>query len=365
MRIALVVTDLQPGGTPLRISRLARRLKAANIDVHVGCLARPGLLSDELRRDGIPTFSADAASSYDFAAIRRLRERIGSIDPDLIHATLTHANVACRWIGRKLKIPVITSTATIEVERPWHVRMESWTQRWDAGHIVNSRAVADHVHQKFGVPRERIFIVPPSIEPWPRKLDCGESRRQLGLCVDTKVILWAGRFDPVKRVDLLIEILPEFPPDSMLMLAGDGAQRTRIEQLVAVRGLRSRVVFLGWQSDLSVALSAADIFAFPSRTEGMPNAVLMAMAAGVPVVASDIAPHRELAGERGRLMLAPDSHLAWVRVISELLGDDSRRAQLALLAKTWAHENLDPERTTAATIKIYERVVASNRRFPI
>lgn len=369
MRIALVVTDLQAGGTPLRIARLARRLSAANNDVHVGCLARAGPLSDELGRDGIPTFSADAANSRDFAAIGRLRERIRKIGPDLIHATLTHANVACRWIGRSLKIPVVTSTATIEVERPWHVRMERWTRNWDAGHIVNSRAVADHVHQKFGVPRERIFIVPPSIEPWPRKIDRLEARRILGLPAEARIIIWAGRFDPVKQVDRLVACIAEMPRDTHLCLAGETSNDNpyfRDIQYAANReDLRSRVHFLGWQADLSVGLSAADVFAFPSTTEGMPNAVLTAMAAGLPIVASDIPPHRELAGQAGRLLLVNDTKIdrlqRWRGVLEELLADSEKRATLGQAAMAWARDNLNPEHTVAATLQIYERVIGRKR----
>ncbi len=358
MRVALVVTDLQPGGTPLRLVRLARRLKAAGIEVHVGCLAQAGPLSEELDREGIPAFSADAVHARDFAALFRLRERIRAIKPDLIHATLTHANVACRWIGRKLKIPTLTSTATIEVERPWHIRLERWTRNWDAGHFVNSRAVADHVHQKFGVPRQRIFIVPPSIEPWPEKIEREQSRRQLDLPVDGQVILWAGRFDPVKRVELLVNCMPQLPDDALLALAGDGGLRAEIERHAHARGLQSRVRFLGWQSDLSAAMSAADVFAFPSRTEGMPNAVLTAMAAGVPVVASDIPPHRELADEEGRLLLVRDSVEEWGGALGELLEDSARRREIAERALSWAKANLDPARTAAATIEVYDRVLA-------
>lgn len=358
MRVALVVTDLQPGGTPIRLARLARRLRDAGIEVHVGCLAPPGPLSEVLKGAGIPTFSADATTSRDFAAVWRLSKCIRKIDPDLIHATLTHANVASRWIGRKLRIPVVTSTATIEIERPWHARLERWTSGWDAGHIVNSASIADHVHQKFGVPRERIFLVPPSIEPFPLKLDRLESRRQLALPLQARIVLWAGRFDPVKRVNFLIESVSGLPQDSVLALAGDGALRAQLEELVSARGLQSRVKFLGWQGDLSAAMSAADVFAFPSRTEGMPNAVLLAMAAGLPVIASDIAPHRELSGAEERLMLVTDSPPAWTGAIANLLGNPENREQMSQKTRDWAHVNLDPARTAAAMIEIYKRVMS-------
>jgi glycosyltransferase involved in cell wall biosynthesis len=359
VRVALLVTDLERGGTPLRLARLARGLNRAGVEVSVGCLGPAGPVSGDLESEGIPTFACEARGVRDVLALRRLVQHLRRIKPDLIHATLTHANVAARLVGRWLGIPVLTSTATIEVERPWHLKLERLTARLDRGHIVNSQALADHVASTFCVPRECIHIVPPSIDAVPKRLTRHEARTQLDLPTDAFVMAWVGRFDPVKRLDVAVccaELLTEFP--CRLLLAGDGPARHQVEQLVQRSHARERIHLLGWQNDLAPVLSAADAFVFPSRTEGMPNAVLQALAFGLPVVGSDIAALREVSGDGERILLIKghdaDKYAAALR---KLHHDEGLRQALGRRAADWARRHLDPEKTVRATVAVYEHVL--------
>ena len=160
-RVLLLVTDLERGGTPLRLARLASGLRERGLEVHVGCLARPGPVSRDLDAAGIPNFACNACRVRDVGALWRLVGHVRRIRPDVIHSTLTHANVAARIVGLLCGVPVVTSTATIEVERKWH----AWAERLSAGfgHIVNSEAVADHVRRVFAIRAGR-FVIPPSID---------------------------------------------------------------------------------------------------------------------------------------------------------------------------------------------------------
>ena len=359
MRIALLVTDLERGGTPLRLAHLARGLRQAGVEVSVGCLGPPGPVSDELESADIPTFACDAHSARDLFALRRLAKHLRRIEPDLIHATLTHANLAARLVGEWLGLPVVTSTATIEVERRWHLLLERCTASADRGHIVNSQALAAHVAAAFRVPADRIHVVPPSVTALPERLASDEARAKLGLPDDTFIVLWAGRFDPVKRLDIAIrcaELLADIA--CHLVLAGDGPARSQVEGLVRQSPAARRIHLPGWQSDLGAVLSAADAFLFPSQTEGMPNAVLQAMALGLPVVGSDIPALRELAGndERALLIRGHDAN-RYAATLRRLHEDAGLRQALGRRASDWTRTHLDPEKTVQATIVAYEHVL--------
>ncbi len=359
MRVVLLVTDLERGGTPLRLARLARGLGQSGVEVHVGCLARAGPVGAELESEAISTFACNARSARDLFALHRLARHLRRIQPNLIHATLTHANVAARLVGDWLRIPVVTSTATIEVERRWHLTAERCTAGMDRGHIVNSRALADHVATSFEVPRERIYVVPPSIDRVPARIDRNRARQQFGLPPDAFVVLWAGRFDPVKRLDIAIrcaELLAR--QGCRLLLAGDGPTRGQIEMLVRGSPASPSIHLLGWQSDLGPALSAADAFLFPSLTEGMPTAVLQAMAFGLPVVGSRIPALRELAGDEERILLvAEDNEHEFAAALLRLYEDPELPRELGRRAADWARPRFDLRRTVQATRAVYEFVL--------
>ncbi|MBN2445959.1 MAG: glycosyltransferase [Phycisphaerae bacterium] len=359
MRVMLLVTDLERGGTPMRLARLARGLTRASVDVHVGCLAPRGPIGDELERDGIRTFACDARNSHDLGVFRRLSRHVRELAPDLIHATLTHANVAARLVGRRLGIPVLTSTATIEVERRWHLWLEWLTARRDAGHIVNTPALARHVMQAFGLPVERVHIVPPAIEPPAPALERADARRRLGLPENVPVIAWVGRLEPVKRTDWLVRCAEELiERDAVFALAGDGPLREMLERQIARSPARERVHLLGWQQNLAPLLSSADLFCLPSLTEGLPNAVLEAVAFGVPVLATNLPTLRDISGNgmRMRLVDADNAH-TFASAIAQLLDSPDERASLASNARNWATDNLSTERAVQTLLTIYRLVL--------
>lgn len=356
----LLVTDFERGGTPLRIARLARGLAAAGIDVHAGCLAPPGPVSDDLAATGIPVFACHARSARNVAALWRLADHVRRIRPDLLHATLVHANVAARLVGLVEQVPVIGATATIEVERRWHGWAERLTGGLERAHLVGSPAVAEHVVRAFRRPRRCVHVVPPSLDPWPQSVDRHTARATLGLPDDAFVVAWTGRFDPVKRLDLVVmcaERLADIP--AWFLLAGDGPQRPPVERLLSHSPARPPVQLLGWRDDVPTILGAADAFLFPSLTEGMPNAVLEAMACGLAIVGRDIPALRELAGDEGRLQLVSgDDPADYAAALRRLHENETLRRTLGGRAATWACENLSFQATIDAVRRVYEHVLA-------
>lgn len=125
-------------------------------------------------------------------------------------------------------------------------------------------------------------------------------------------------------------------PDARFLLAGDGPLRAECEALARELGVTSRVRFLGWQENMAEVLAAGDAFFFPSRWEGMPLAVIEAMAAGLPCVTSNITPCREALPESmWRLRVPVANPLRAAPVLAELANDHEWRARLG--AEALAH----------------------------
>lgn len=367
MRIVLLITDLERGGAPLRVARLARGLRALGMQVAVGCLAGAGPVVAELERDGIRTFACGARSARDVGALLRLRRWLLRLRPDLLHSFLTHANVAARVVGAWVGTPVISSTATVEVERGWHAWIERRTRSLDRGHTVNSRVLAQHVVHTFGRDPRRVFITPPAIglsalrelrEPSRRAALRQAQRAELQIGEHEFMVLWAGRMDPVKRLEIVIraaEILNDIP--ARFVLAGDGPDRARVERLLRTSSAAGRTALPGWQSHLAPLLAAADAFMLPSLTEGTSNALLEAMAAGLAVVAHDIPSIREFATpERARLVAGAEP-AAYAAALRGLWAEPQAREGLGRAAAAWAWSTLTEDAAAQATRSIYERVL--------
>jgi len=154
-----------------------------------------------------------------------------------------------------------------------------------------------------GIPSEKVRDIPNAVD----MSLYGERVPSL----DGKLrVIYTGRLTPVKGVDVLLKAWRLLPDRGglALTLVGEGEQRQDLEAYVAREGLAGEVTFAGWQSDIPAALRCADLYVQPSLNEGLPNSVLEAMAAGLPVVATRISGNEDLVteGVNGYLCTAGD-----------------------------------------------------------
>lgn len=151
-------------------------------------------------------------------------------------------------------------------------------------------------------------------------------------------LLFVGRLVPQKGLDVLLDALSLLTRDVRwtLTLAGDGPEWTRLVAQAARNGVHDRIKFLGWSSkeQLAQIYRSADVFVLPSRDEGMSNALLEAMATGLPVVCTDVAGMRDVItdGENG-LIVPPVHPPALMAALAELMPDAGRRAAMGRAAR--------------------------------
>lgn len=172
------------------------------------------------------------------------------------------------------------------------------------------------------------------------------ARQALGLDSHTPMLLYAGRFEARKRLDVLLSAMAQLAatePGARLFLVGDGADGEALQALAGGLGIVGRVRFVGLQADVRPYLHAADLFIMPSEREGMPNAVIEAMACGLPVVAADVGgTHELLAGGVGRLVPSGDAK-ALAEAIGLLLANEPERRRLGSAARARAVTEYDSE----------------------
>ncbi|MET0209453.1 MAG: glycosyltransferase [Burkholderiaceae bacterium] len=272
------------------------------------------------------------------AMIRTLaRERLDVVNTHSSTDTWLAA-IACRWLDlRRRPRPALVRTRHVSIPVP-NDAMTRWLYRRATQRIVTTGdALRDQLIRDNGVDPQRIDSVPTGIDAnrfLPR--DRAVARRELALPQDVPLIGIVATLRSWKGHRFLIDALARLRHrDARLAIVGDGPQRTALEAQTDKLGLRDRVIFAGQRDDVAPWLTALDLFVLPSyANEGVPQALLQAMFAGVPCVTTAAGAIPEIAhdGETARVVAVEDAD-ALAAGIDALLDDPAEASRLALRAR--------------------------------
>ncbi len=284
-----------------------------------------------------------------FAAVDELAGLLRDRTADLLLCHGYKANLVGRLAARRSAIPAVA------VSRGWtgeniKVRAYEWLDRRHLTSMDRVVCVSDGQAIKVrraGVPADRVTVIHNAARPEAFADPDPSARRELlslfpGANRVMQVVLAAGRLSPEKGFDVLVAAIPDvigrFPRTGFVVF-GEGPERKRLEQRVATLGLADNVVLPGFRRDLDRLLPAADILALSSHTEGLPNVVLEAAAAGVPVVATAVGgtPEVVLDGETGYLV-PPADQVALADRLTMLLGSQAARERMGATSREFVRE---------------------------
>jgi glycosyltransferase involved in cell wall biosynthesis len=234
------------------------------------------------------------------------------------------------------------------------------------GLVVNSRWAASMISAKYGRRFRRIYAIPNAVEEptGPRAAARELMSRRWGIPTGRVWLGSACRFEPGKRLDLVVETFRRLrgqDADVHLVLIGDGESRTALEASVASAGLGDRVTLTGETPDARSLIGALDVFCFPSMyDEGLPNVILEASAAGVPVVAWRTPPLEELldAGVSAALIGLGDLD-GLTTAVGSLVSDSRRRDELGERARQRVLEKFSVGRLVERFSAAYDDLVGS------
>ncbi len=190
-------------------------------------------------------------------------------------------------------------------------------------------------------------------------------RESLGLAPTDPVLGCVTRFDPIKRIETMLQalrILASRDPRMTLLLVGGGGEEERIRRLVAEMGLRRQVIFTGLLEDPVRIYPALGLYVSTSLKEGLPLSLVEAMGAGLPVVATDVPGHRDVVvhGETG-LLVPPEDPVALAGAISALLADPERRRRMGEAGRRRAQAEFMIQPMVERTAEVYRRASAAAR----
>jgi glycosyltransferase involved in cell wall biosynthesis len=324
-RILLLITDLEIGGTPTVLRELATRLNdpARGVEVEVASLKDLGPVGAELAAQGIPVTALNATSPLSLPLVaRRLRRLIRERGIDTVVSFLVHANVvAALAVPRAVRL--IDSIQTTQPHPRWHWRAQRWAARRAERIVVPSASVADAGEARSGIPPAQFEIIPNAVDPdaFPR------SPVPAAPPADYP-IGFIGRLDPVKRVPDLIDAVVPIGDRVTLDIFGDGADRERIERHIKSVGA-GNVALHGAIRRPQDALANLGMLVLPSEAEGFGLVLIEAMAAGVPVVATNAPGIRNVVTHGSNGLLVPVARPdELTRAITRVIDGPDLRARL-------------------------------------
>ena len=334
------------GGAEWWHLRAALALSARGHTVRL--LLRRGPLADRAREAGLAIDLLPLAFDLDLVSTARAFFLFRRHRPDLI---LLNDQRECRLVAPAAAAAGVRARVQ---RKGWPFLKGSWRDRLIYRHAVTHLlAVSEEVARVFrarsGLPLEKIRVLVNGVDT--KKFGGGDRagmRERLGATEGAPLFGSAGRLASQKNFSLLVEALGRVNTGRpRLAIAGEGEERGALAERARTYGVE--LMMPGQVDDMPSFYAALDGFVFPSRQEGRSNAVAEAMAAGLPVVASDIPGNRELIepGRTGLLFPAGDAG-ALAAEIKGLLADPVRARALGAAARAWARENLDAEKSWTA-----------------
>ena len=364
-RVVLLIPTLDRSGAEKQFTLLATKLPRDEFDVRAIALTRGGPYEAELEAAGVPLTVIGKRAKFDPFSLWRLRNELKRHDPDILHTWLFAANAYGRLCAHAIpRAKIVVSERCID---SWKSGWQLWLDRRLISRtdrlVGNSPGVVEF-YRELGVPPEKLVCIPNGIEcdaSLPMPTNHERLLAELNLPPDAFVAGFVGRLAKQKRVEDLIwavETLRQIRPRLHLIVIGDGPERERLEQFTRDVHCTGHVHFLGHRDDAAQLLPAFDVFCLASSFEGMSNSVMEAMAAGLPVLASDIPPNRELVvpGETGFLFKLADS-VGIMQFLRRLIDEPGLAERLGLAGRERIQREFSIERMVDGYANVYRQLM--------
>jgi glycosyltransferase involved in cell wall biosynthesis len=356
--IVHLIGSLRLGGAEKVVSVLAQAFDKDQCEVYI-CAFTTGELEEECRCRGakviIMPFQWRHAVRWLFCFVKELK----ALHIDVLHTHLFTADFLGRIGGRMAGVPVVVSTihapSTWKRSRGLKDRLKLFADRLTANYFTDclfsiSKQVSDYQVRYGGIKPSKIKEIsnPIVISRYRRnEIERDVIRASIGLKDNHKVITNVASLKPVKGQKYLIQALRDIVrnhPDVCLLLVGDGQDRDVLAKMASTLGVSENVHFLGNRIDVPAILSASDIFVMPSLSEGISMAILEAMAAELPVVATAVGGNPDIILDNVTgLLVAPANASYLAKALERMLNDHNFARSLGIQAKQFVKEHHDAE----------------------
>jgi glycosyltransferase involved in cell wall biosynthesis len=378
-RILHIIDSLGHTGTATQLTLLAQGLARQGFDVHIAVLEASGKTrlplpgrSAEGSATGavaLPVVNIGRRFPIDPLADLRIVQHVDRLQPDIVHTWNTVPGmlgaIASHYRRKSRRVCLVAGQYRIDRGKS---EAETWLERRFAGsvarYVTNSTAVRDWCAWR-GLSAEKCTIIPPGVPPAPASdVMRDELLRELALPADARLIGVIGRLVPEKRVQDLIwaaDLLRVLHDNLRMLVIGDGPLRTQLEQYARMASDLDHIRFLGERDDVWRIMPHLDVLWNASDNRSVSIAIMEAMAAGVPVVASDVPVNRELVIHDETGYLIPIGNRSGradrARHTDRIFSDSALAARLAAAAIQHVDNNFSFDAMARRHFELYDFVV--------
>lgn len=346
------ISGLEVGGAETQLLRILPKLQQYH-DNRVCCVRGRGPIGKDLGKRGIRVYYLDLKSIFDIFAILRLRKAIRDFSPDIMVTYLIHADLYGRVLGKLFGVKkIVCSKRGALLQWEWLAKLDWLTRKFVSHYLVQTETAKKEWMKRVNLPENKFTVIPNGIDAnFFAGIEKDEKLRQeLGIDRAETVIICVANLHVNKGHKFLLEAFEKvFRRDKQikLLLVGDGEEKENLKKQIENYKAKNNILFLGKRTDVPELLKISDIFVLPTMFEGMSNAILEAMACGLPIITTDIPENRELIKDKINGILVPVNNTNEIATsLNTLLNDKNLIEKLAKNAQMTVTERFDIEKVT-------------------
>ncbi len=373
-RVLLFVTDFQIGGTERQVVNLARGLQASEFEPQVGCFRLRGAFLEELRESSVRIAEFPIGPLWGLAALRSQRKLALYLRQQriaLVHSFGTYPNLFALPAARMARVRSVAAIRdTGDHLSAWRRRLQRQACALADRVAANAFAVREHLVAE-GYEANRLSVIHNGIdvERFGGTASAARVRAQLGVPARAPLVAMLARLTGLKGAEYFLQaaaLAAQSAPEARFLVVGDGGclgpggpdYRGQLEAMAGRLGIGERVVFAGFRTDVPELLQAVTVAVQPSLSEGLSNVVLEAMAAGLPVVATEVGGNGEMVehGVSG-LLVPPRDAGALAAAIGRLLAEPALARSLGAAGRRRAASCFSLAALQRNTTRLYREVL--------